>query len=344
VTGAGPGVGVVGLGFMGRTHLEAWQRAASDGHPCRVVAVCDRDPERRAGRTGAGGNLSSGEAVFDPATVTAHEEAEALFADPAVDIVSITTPTDSHVPLALAALAAGKHVLVEKPVALASEDVARLGEAARTGDRLVMPAFCIRFWPGWSWLHQTLRSGELGALRSLSIRRLSGRPDWNASFYGDVSRTGGALVDLHLHDADLVRWCLGDPDFVHTVGDHDHVTTTYRYGGGAPHVVAEGGWDHAPGFGFRMEYVAVFEGGTADYGFGREQPLRVSRVGEAEASGVPLPDLTGYDVQCRALLDALASGASYPPATLGEAFATARLLEAELESLESGRPVALPRG
>lgn len=333
-TPGGPGIGVLGLGFMGRVHLAAWQRAAQEGHPCRVVAVCDRDADRRAGRTSGGGNLSSGELLFDPTTLHAHESAEELFADESVQVVSITTPTDTHVPLALAALAAGKHVLVEKPVALTSAEVARLGAAARESDRLVMPALCIRFWPGWSWLKQAITQGGYGALQSLSLWRLSARPDWNDAFYRDPTRSGGALFDLHLHDTDLVRWCLGEPDGVSTRGHSDHVSTHYHYEAGPAHVLAEGGWNHAPGFPFTMGYRALFEDATAEYEFRREQPLLLCRDGQA--APVPLPDLTGYDVQCRALLDALSAGASRPPVTLGEAYATTRLLEREARSCAAG--------
>ncbi|RKY22568.1 MAG: hypothetical protein DRQ55_00600 [Planctomycetota bacterium] len=343
-TGPGPGVGVIGLGFMGRTHLAAWQRAADEGHPCRLVAGCDRDPSLLDARPADAAALPPFELAFDPARMRACREVPELLADPAVELVSITTPTDSHVELTLAALEAGKHVLVEKPVALASADIARLADAARGSGRLVMPALCIRFWPGWSWLRQTVASGELGALRSLSLRRLAPRPRWNDAFYGDPARSGGALIDLHLHDSDLVRWCLGEPDEVTTLGDDDHVSTLYRYADAASptHVLAEGGWDLAAGRSFRMCYEAVFEGGSAEYRSGREHPLHLWR-GAAVAVPVPLPDLSGYDVQCRALLAALAAGASHPPVTLGEAFATARLLEAEQQSLRSGRPVELAR-
>ena len=128
------GVGIVGLGFMGRTHIGAYAEAARRGHTNRLVAVCDASEERRAGRAGGAGNLESGETeelMFDPGSVAATADPAELFANPEVELVSICTPTDSHVDLALAALEAGKHVLVEKPVALTSAEVARLADAAR---------------------------------------------------------------------------------------------------------------------------------------------------------------------------------------------------------------------
>lgn len=334
----GPGIGVVGLGFMGRTHLAAWQAAAAAGQACRIVALCDvalgdGDPTRRL-VDGTSGNLGLASTAEWPAGARRYTRAADLFADPAVEVVSLATPTDSHVDLALAALAAGKHVLVEKPVALASADVARLAAAARASSRLVMPAFCMRFWPGWTWLLQVLAERPWGALRSLSLRRLSSRPTWNAAFYADPVRSGGALFDLHIHDADFVRAGLGRPAAVSTAGHLDHLVTLYHYAEHDACVTAEAGWDHAPGFGFRMEFLAVFEGATAEYVHGRPAPLVLLREGRSEE--LFLPALSGYDGECRAFLQALARGASRPPVTLGEAYATTVLLEAEAESLRRG--------
>ena len=100
---------VIGLGFMGATHVAAWQAAAAAGYPCRLVAVCDPKPARRAGMlSDVGGNLASGSdtAAFDPGIVRAYERAEDIFADPTIHLVSICTRTDTHIALAEAAMRA----------------------------------------------------------------------------------------------------------------------------------------------------------------------------------------------------------------------------------------------
>ena len=101
------GVGVIGLGFMGRMHLGAWGRAAEAGFANRIVAVCDRDPGRRRGMRGPRGNLEGASAegpLYDAGSVSAYEEPEELLRDPAVELVSICTHTETHVPRAVAAL------------------------------------------------------------------------------------------------------------------------------------------------------------------------------------------------------------------------------------------------
>ena len=326
------GVGIVGLGFMGQTHLGAYQRAAEAGFKNRLVAVCDADPMRLEGKVVAAGNFDTeaSQELFDPAEVSGYEDPAELFADPEVDIVSICTPTDSHVDLAIAALEAGKHVLVEKPVATTAAEVRRLAEVDARTEALCMPAMCMRFWPAWAWLEERVREGTYGKVRSAAFQRLGTQPGWGEGFYQDDSRTGGALVDLHIHDADYVRWIFGAPDEVRSTGTAGHITTLYRYLDGPAHVVAEGGWDHTPGSPFTMRYVVVFDEATANFELGREQELMLAKDGEFEA--VEVDEINGYDGEIRHLLGAIASGEELQ-ATIAQAADLAEMLEAEREAL-----------
>ena len=328
------GVAVLGLGFMGRTHLGAYHAANAAGHANELVAVCDSDRDRRRGLPGGQGNLEDGaelELMFDPTTVLAYADPSELFADDGVHLVSICTHTDSHVDLAIQALEAGKHVLVEKPVALHSADVERLADAAESASTLCMPAHCMRFWPAWRWLRDVVANGEYGAVRSASFRRLSAPPSWSADFYADAERTGGALVDLHIHDADFIRWCFGPPSSVTSAGSVNHLTTLYRYDDGPKHVTAEGGWDHTPGFDFQMRYVVVFERATAEFSLSHDPQLTLSRDGETHPVEVAAHD--GYQGEVSHLLDCIRSGRRDLDVTLREAVELARMLEAERERL-----------
>lgn len=337
------GVAVIGLGFMGRTHVRAYQCARQAGLPCRLVAVCSDVPEQLAGLASRGGNLgpkSGDEVLFDPGEVRGYEQAEMVASDPRVSLVSICTPTDTHVAIASMLLRAGKHVLVEKPVAVTSAEVRALSEVAAASGRLCMPGMCMRFWPGWDWLKERVQDGKLGRVRAASFTRMGSRPDWSPDFYGDPARSGGALVDMHVHDADVVGWLFGVPREVVSTGSVDHVSTMYRFDGrNAPApVTAEGGWTRERGFPFRIRYTVVFEKATADWDLGREEPLCLSRAGKTQA--VPTARESAYDREVQAMVRAVASGGT-PPVTLQDALAAAELLEAEKASLERGAPVSL---
>lgn len=333
------GVGVIGLGFMGRVHVAAYQSAAQAGHACELIAVCDPDPQRLTGRAASGGNIGGPgpEQVFDPAKVSAHADPSGIWNDPRVQLVSICTYTESHVELALRALAAGKHVLVEKPVSLRVGEVERLAAAARAARTLCMPAMCMRFWPAWTWLHARLRDGSLGKVRSATFQRMGSGPTWSAAFYRDAARSGGAFYDLHIHDTDFVYWCFGKPRAVTTIGSDQHLTTLYHYGDGAPPVTAEGAWDLAPAAGFRMRYLVNFERATAEFDLTGPVPLRLHRESGTEA--VEVGPLAGYDGEIRHLVAKIAAGRRDIDATMDDAVAVAKLLEAEQRSMRTGRTV-----
>jgi len=335
-------VGVIGLGFMGATHLRAYAAAARDGFPCRVVAVSDKSADRRAGAGAAGGNIGDAkqELLFDPASVRAYERASDLLADPGVSLVSVCTPTDTHVELALAAINAGKHVLLEKPVALRSADAQRLADAARAARTLCMPAMCMRFWPGWTLLRDAVRDGRWGGLRALTLHRLGSGPTWSQSFYQDVTRSGGALVDLHIHDTDFVVHLLGTPAAVRSSGGPMHITTLYDFPAlPGVAVCAEGSWSMNPAFGFRMQYRAAFERATVEFDLAKSPAVTV--FADGAATQPDLPAGTGYDGQVRHLISAITAGARNLDATLDEAVTVARVLEAEARSAAVRSAVSL---
>ena len=334
-------VGVIGLGFMGATHVRAYEAANDDGFDCPLVAVCDADPQRRSGRVAQAGNIDTGsqaERLFNPDAVAAYEHADELLADSRVDLVSICTHTDSHVELSIRALEAGKHVLVEKPLATTGELARPLLDAARNADRVCIPAMCMRFWPAWAQIRDWIEDCTHGLIRSASFTRLGSRPAWAADFYHDTARSGGALVDLHIHDVDFVYACLGSPARLSSSGSSDHVVTTFTYEDGPTPVVCEGGWDQRPGFPFTMRCTVNFEHATADFDLARADQLLLCRDGHAEP--IELPPQTGYDMEIRHTLRVI-RGEEPPGAAIEDAVRVLEILDAERESLATGLPVSV---
>src|SRR3954465_7200640 len=108
------GIGIVGIGFMGMIHYLA-ARKLSQG---RVVALCSRDPRKLAGDwTSIQGNFGPRGTRMDLSGLALHADVSAILADPSVDLIDLCVPNDEHAALAIRALEAGKHVLVEKPIA-----------------------------------------------------------------------------------------------------------------------------------------------------------------------------------------------------------------------------------
>jgi predicted dehydrogenase len=313
-------VGVVGFGFMGQTHVRAYQSAARDGLPVVLDAVADLTGGPLTGLAQAKGNIRTGEAerLFDPAAVRTFRSARDLFAAGGLDAVSLCTPTDTHADLTRAALEAGLHVLLEKPVAVEAATAREMEDAERRTGRRVMPAMCMRFWPGWPWLRERITDGEFGRLLSLKFVRLGSRPDWSA-FYQDNTRCGDAITDLHIHDVDFLCDVLGFPDRVLSIGSTSHVTSVYWFDRGpyeGVKVTAEGGWLPSQGRGFRMRYVAEFERASAEFDLSNSPAV--------------------YDGQVRAFVAWLAGPRHDPPATLAQAARVLDVIAAEKHSLRSG--------
>jgi len=261
-------VGIVGLGFMGSVHLRNWQAL---GAGVRVVAVCDRHPVPGSGKAG---NLG-GEVEMDLSDVAVYSDMGEMLAKERLDAVSIALPTHLHRAASIRALEAGVHVLCEKPMALSLADCDAMIAAAKQADKILMVAHCIRFWPEYVWLKRAVESGEYGNWRSADFSRLSFVPSWaKGSWFSDPEKSGGAALDLHVHDVDFIRWALGDPQELHSSGGVDFVRTAFDFGAGRA-VSATASWRMPESFGFEMAFEVLFERALVRFSSRSEPPLTV---------------------------------------------------------------------
>jgi predicted dehydrogenase len=332
-------IGIIGLGGIAGAHVAAYNTLAN----ARVTARCDRDPARAAGT--AGGitiNIGAGETATGAARV--YTDYRELLRDPEVEAVDICLPTDLHAEVAVAALQAGKHVLCEKPMALTVADCDRMIAAAEAAGRILMVAHCIRFWPEYAALKELVDGGEYGKVTYANFRRFSPLPDWSeGGWMLDPGRSGGSILDLHIHDADFVAYLLGMPRKVFAVGLQDahgisQLIAEYIYD--TPGLIlAEGGNCYPKGFPFRMNFIVHLEGATVEFDDARA-PLTVY-----PESGDPFtPQLaggTGYSREIACFLDCVERNVQPAIVSAFDARETVRLIHAEMESLHTGKPVEL---
>ena len=337
-------VGVVGLGFMGVTHIKSYQKIPG----AHIVAVCDAFRLPKDGvLTGVSGNVADGDAVrLDMAKVKAYSKLEDLLADPSIQLVDLCVPTPDHPAMVLAALQAGKHVICEKPLARTAHLSRQIVEAVRVARTYFMPAMCMRFWPGWAWLKQTIDAGTYGKVLAARFRRVSGPPGWSRANYFKGSDSGGALLDLHIHDVDFVQFCFGRPRAVASLGQQrfsgaiDHVVTQYHVPGGAS-VYAEGSWLMSEGFGFSMTYTVNFERATADFDGGRgADALRLFEDGQSPRT-VPCEGGDGYIGELTHMLDCIRNGTPPTVVTAADGLSAVEICEAEEQSVQTGQVIAL---
>jgi predicted dehydrogenase len=248
-----PRIVICGFGFMGEMHAQAYRGIAG----ARLVGIADTATEaakQKAQKLGFDVPVFSG-------------LGEALVATSA-DVADICLPTDAHAGAAIEAFRAGRHVFCEKPVARAVADAAQMIQARNRAGTFCQVGHCIRFWPEYQAFERFLRQGSAGRLRSLTLQRRASRPRYSTgNWLGEPARSGGAALDLHIHDTDYVLHLFGIPDAVHSRGTRDaggwsHLSTHYLYPGLL--VQAEGGWDYPAEWGFQMAFQAVFERGAVE--------------------------------------------------------------------------------
>jgi predicted dehydrogenase len=336
-------VAVVGLGFMGVTHL----RAYLENPQARVAAVCDavRLPENGVLR-GVAGNIKKSDDIHLGPEVKVYRRVEDLLTDAAVELVDLCTPTPLHPEQVIASLKAGKHVLCEKPLARTSAAAREILAVAEKAPGLLMPAMCMRFWPGWAEAKQMVEQQTYGKVLAARFRRVSEMPAWSqqGTYAGAGADLGGALFDLHIHDTDFVNFLFGQPTSVFSTGVTggngaiNHVVTQYHYPGG-PAVYAEGSWLLAKGF--NMGYTLHCERATVDFDLARgAEALVVSEKGQ-EPRVVACGGPDGYGAEIRYMVNCVAQRRAPAVVTGRDAVTALEICEAEEKSIRSGSVVAL---
>ncbi len=179
--------------------------------------------------------------------------------NPEIDAVDLCIPTDLHSSLAIQALRSGKHVLVEKPMALNAASCTEMIAEAEKHNRILMVAHVLRFSPAYLALEKAL---PVETVRSASFRRQCGRPDW-AAWLHDPARSGGGAFDLLIHDADMALHLFGPPQAISATGSGDLICAILHYPNSLA-VEISGGW-HAPGLPFSMEYTIATDRTTFHY-------------------------------------------------------------------------------
>ena len=262
---------IVGFGFMGRMHSQAYLPL----NHVELVGVVDGDAKKR----------KAFEGEFKG---TGYGTLEEALSKEEIDIVDICLPTFMHRAFVINAAKEGKHVLCEKPIALNLQDADAMIAAVKRAKVKFMVAHVIRFWEEYVTIKKILDSEILGEVKVMHAQRLSSPPTW--TWKGWVSKpelSGGAVIDLHIHDLDYLAWALGAPKSVtatgtETKGAIDRIMTLCEGHKNGAVSFAEGSLAMPAGFPFTMSLRTDCEDGAIEYNSRNSQTLTVYRNGKAE--------------------------------------------------------------
>jgi UDP-N-acetylglucosamine 3-dehydrogenase len=324
-------IGILGAGAMGTMHATAYAGMAD----VEIVGVHSRDPDRA--RSVAA--LCKAEPFTDPGALIRHA---------AVDAIDVCLPSAIHHTFVIPALAEGKHVFCESPLALRLDEAGQMLEAARRASRLLQVGLLMRSVGAYQHIKNVTASGEHGRLLGLKTYRLGsylrpGAPDHKAH-YGDPS------TELMTFDFDFAQWLMGIParlsaSAARTIdGNPGEITALLTYGDGRhATIVASGlmprGYPFTVGFRALFEQAAfelrtVFEAGPPRSTF--------TVVGDADrAQQVSTPDRSPYQVELQGFVDCIRGRADPQLLDAERAIEALTLSLATQRALSEGRSIEI---
>ncbi|MEP6843217.1 MAG: Gfo/Idh/MocA family oxidoreductase [Pseudolysinimonas sp.] len=318
-------VGIIGTGFMGGVHAEAWQ-----GTNASLVAILEHTKESKIGDMGR-----FGASVYTDLTEFLN----------AVDVVDICVPTYLHGHFALAAAAAGKPTICEKPLSLTGAESLEVLEAFSSRGLLLQVAHVLRFSPEYSAARNAVRSGQIGDLASLRLHRLSFAPKRGRnSWFIDEAKSGGIVFDLMIHDLDYALWLAGDVTSVYAksaVGGPGHAIAILQHENGVMSHV-EGSWSEPQPL-FRTKAEIAGSTGLIEFSSDASSPLNLRLHQSAEVTTGGKDRSVGanpFELELQHFMDLLDGGVE-PVITAFDGLQAVRLAEATRQSVSTGRPVRL---
>lgn len=318
-------VGILGAGGMGNVHARQYKKMSDID-----VRIFDLDKERT-------------DTFIKRWEIPPAESFNELMSWS--DVIDVCLPTDLHLEFGLKAIAEGRALFVEKPVARTFEDAVKLAEAADKAGVVYQPGQVVRFFPEFSNGNLLVKEGAVGNPGTARMRRGGLAPTGSDSWFMDHSRSGGVLLDLAIHDFDWLRWTLGEVTQLtsrslgaRTGSGPDYALTTLSFDSGAiAHV--ESTWMDPSGF--RTAFEVCGSKGLIEFDSRQTATLRAHFPIKSynEAPLAPLDD--PYYRQLTSFLTAVRTS-SKPPVTGWDGAMAVSIALAALESAKTSKPVVPP--
>jgi predicted dehydrogenase len=326
---------IMGAGFMGETHANGYKLIDN----AKVVAVVDRVEEKAKKIAG----------MFDAKIYTDFDE---MLSTEDFDLLDICTPTGTHPWLVKKAAEAKKNILCEKPLALSVEEADAMIEDVKKNGVKAMVGQVLRFWPEYVKVKEIVASGKYGKPLHAYCARLCVPPEWYEGKWGYAEEnSGGAVLDLSIHDLDYLLWIFGKPSSLKAQGVYNpelaglfHVVTGIEFENGGSGV-AEGGWGFMGEFPFTMVLRILLEKAVIDWEFraGKniEQRDKVANVIIYEEGGktynLEAEQKDPYYLECQYFVDCLEKGLPIERATFEDGRKAVEIAIAARESAKGNK-------
>lgn len=320
-------VGLIGAGGISHVHVAAWQALGAD---ITVYSPAGAD------------------ALAAQYRLSVAHDVDDLLAR--VDIIDIVAPSRAHKSLALAAIAAGKPLVCEKPLGATTADAREIARAARDAGVQAYPAHVVRFFPEYAAIKAEIDAGRIGTPAVLRFTRTGQAPRAGSWFFSEPDG-GGIVLDQMIHDLDQARWMAGEVTQVYAVQNPPTVS------GIVPGIVtaqvvlthARGAISHVhgvwgpPGTTFRTSVDVAGDAGSIGYESPDDGSIRIELPAAGNDANYLPPSThseSPYLTQLRELTASF-SGGPAPRVSLDDGVAAVALAEAAIASIRSGQAVSM---
>ncbi len=300
-------VGVIGIGFMGKTHFEAYNK----NQQTKVVAIADVNEKKLKGDwSEIGGNIGDANAKnVNLSEIRTCNNPDDLINDPNIDLVDICLPTNLHAEYAIKSFRSGKNVMCEKPMARNKSEAQKMITAWKKSKKKFMVGHCIRFWPGYDLTAEFIKTNKFGNPRVAILKRVSTLPIWSwDNWLLDDGRSGGCALDMHIHDIDAATFFFGKPAVIDATGvvtDNrvDHIISTLKFETGTIAVI-EGRWEKAAAFPFNMTFTITFNSAVVEFDLSKANKLIIYH-NDGKKEDIDLPNETGWEREINYFVDCI---------------------------------------
>jgi predicted dehydrogenase len=272
-------IGILGAGFMGKTHLKCYLANAD----CKVRYIFDK-------------NLAKAKELGDEFGVEYTDDIK-LLAGNGVDVFDICLPTFLHREYAGIAAKANKHILCEKPMAISMKECDEIIDLVKENNVFYMVAHVVRFWPEYSYIKEVTESGELGRPVYVTAARMQSIPAWSENnWIISPELSLGGVVDLQIHDLDFITWLLGKPESLKSVGTKsahgawEQIITVMEHKNGVKSCI-EACNLMPQSYPFTARFKILYSEGCIEFDCNRKNTLTVYKNGKQ----IEFPDFDGQD-------------------------------------------------
>ncbi len=331
---------IIGLGGLGKTHFRAYEEVRKVCDEVKLVALCDIRKE--VFTTSIATNLGEDTTSKDYSDYNIYYNVDDLLENEQLDFAVIVVPTYLHEELAVKFMNKGIHVFCEKPMAISIEAAKNMLDTAKANGVKLMIGQCVRYDDSYQKLKEIIDSGKYGKVVRAHFFRISGTPSWGwSNWYLDETKSGGAALDLHVHDVDFINYLFGMPKSVTSFATsykskHDSMLTRYEYEGML--VTATGEWGcPSLSYPFNAGFFVKLETATVETRNGKT--MLFTEAGDKIDLNPPVNDYKAAEVID--FIDCIKNDKISELNPVEDSFNTIRIAFAEKRSADSNKPVVI---